>query len=102
MKASQLAGILRIIVPVALSLFGGMLGKSLLPEDSAALTDAIVNATVAVLTAISVAWSWWANSRLSQISRVANLPEVRAVVAEPQIANGALRDNQKVVTGQRP
>jgi hypothetical protein len=42
-------------------------------------------------------WSFVANSKTAQIAKVADMPDVKKVVTSVEIAEGALKDHDKVV-----
>lgn len=92
MDLNQVAGVLRITVPMLLA-YGSSKGW-FTPADAGALSDAIVNCIVAGITVGSVVMSVRANSKATQIQNVGNLPDVKVVVgpAAPEPAQAAAAD----------
>lgn len=78
MDLNQLAGVLRIAVPMLLA-YGSSKGW-FTPADAGALSDAIVNCIVAGFTVGAIVMSLRANSKAAQIKTVAALPDVKVVV----------------------
>ena len=82
MNSEQLTGILRIIIPVLISLFGG-----------AVLPDATVTSITAIaVTVLSSIWSLFVHTNASAVQIAAAIPEVKSVVMYPTVAGKALAD----------
>lgn len=96
MDKEQLTGTLRIFVPTIVAWASA---KGLVAADMVGpLTDMIVNTLVGIILLGAMVWSFIANSKTAQVARVADMPEVKKVVATPEMATeGALKDHDKVV-----
>jgi hypothetical protein len=74
------------------------------------MTDMVINTLVGIILLGAMMWSFVANSntariasmaeteegRTKLISSVADMPEVKRVIATPEIAEGTLREHDKV------
>lgn len=78
MDLNQVAGVLRIAIPMLLA-YGSSKGW-FTPADAGALSDAIVNCIVAGFTVGSIVMSIRANSKAAQTKNVAAIPDVKVVV----------------------
>lgn len=95
MDKEQLTGVLRIFVPSVVAWFGA---KGLVAADMVGpLTDLAINVIVGVILLAAMVWSFIDNSKTARIASVADMPEVKKVVTTVEIAEGALKDNDKVV-----
>jgi hypothetical protein len=94
MDKEQLTGVLRIFVPSVVAWFSakGLVAADLVGE----MTDMVINTLVGIILLGAMVWSFMANSKTAQIAKVADMPEVKKVVATAEIAEGALKDHEKV------
>lgn len=95
MDKEQLSGVLRIFIPSVVAWFSA---KGLVAADLVGpMTDMIVNTLVGIILLGAMILSFAANSKTAQVARVADMPEIKKVVALPEIAEGTLKDHDKVV-----
>ena len=95
MDKEQLTGVLRIFVPSVVAWFSA---RGLVAADMVGpTTEMLVNMLVGIILLGAMVWSFVANSKTAQIAKVADMPEVKKVVATAEIAEGALKDHEKVV-----
>lgn len=95
MDKEQLTGVLRIFVPSVVAWFSA---RGLVAADLVGpLTDMLVDVLVGVILLGAMIWSFMASSKNAQIAKVADMPEVKKVVTTSEIAEGALKDHDKVV-----
>jgi len=95
MDKEQLTGVLRIFVPSVVAWFGA---KGLVAADMVGpTTEMLVNVLVGLILLAAMIWSFIVNSKIARIASVADMPEVKKVVTTVAIAEGALKDNEKVV-----
>jgi len=95
MDKEQLTGVFRIFVPtiVAWASARGLVAADMVGPT----TDMLVNVLVGIILLGAMIWSFVANSKTAQIAKVADMPEVKKVVARAEIAEGPLKDHEKVV-----
>jgi hypothetical protein len=108
MDKEQLTGVMRIFVPSMVAWFSA---RGLVAADMVGpMTDMLINVLVGIILLGAMVWSFVANSKTARIasvaeteegrtkliSSVADMPEVKRVVAKPEIAEGTLRDHEKV------
>ena len=79
MNQNQLAGIARALVPAIVAY---VVGRGWLSESSAASVAA------AVIALLSAGWSMQAHTDANAIKTVAAMPDVKAIVAEPNPQDG--------------
>jgi hypothetical protein len=79
MNQNQIAGIARALVPAIIAY---AVGRGWLTESSAASVGA------AIIALISAGWSFQAHTDASAIKTVTAMPDVKAIVAEPNPQNG--------------
>ena len=95
MDREQLTGVLRIFVPSMVTWFAA---KGLIAADAVGeMTDLVINFLLGIILLGAMVWSFAANSKTAQISKVADMPEIKKIVATPEIAEGTLKDHEKVV-----
>jgi hypothetical protein len=94
MDKEQLTGVFRIFVPSVLAWFSA---RGLIATDLVGpATDMVINTLVGVILLGAMVWSFIANSKTAQIAKVADMPEIKKVVATAEIAEGTLKDHDKV------
>ena len=94
---AQLYGALRILVPAGIS--AAAAAGWLQAGDASALSAAVPAAASTVLTLGAVIWSIYVHSKAAVIASVAAMPEVKAVVTTPEVADGpTFAANPKVLT----
>jgi hypothetical protein len=96
-QLTQLYGALRILIPAVISATAA--AGLLQGGDASALSSALAAAVPVLITLVAAVWSIIAHSKSATIARVAAMPDVKAVVAVPEIADSStFRANDKVVT----
>jgi hypothetical protein len=94
---AQIYGPLRILVAAGLSAAAG--AGWLRAADASDLTSALAVAVPAMVTLALALWSIFAHSKSAVIAQAASMPDVKAVVATPAIADSpTFLRNDKVVT----
>jgi hypothetical protein len=95
MDKEQLTGVLRIFVPSVVAWFSA---RGLVAADLVGpMTDMVINTLVGIILLGAMIWSFVANSKTAQIAKVADMPDVKKVVTSVEIAEGTLKDHDKVV-----
>jgi hypothetical protein len=95
MDKEQLTGVMRIFVPSVVAWFSA---RGLVAADLVGpMTDMVINTLVGIILLGAMIWSFVANSKTAQIAKVADMPDVKKVVTSVEIAEGALKDHDKVV-----
>jgi hypothetical protein len=61
------------------------------------MTNLAIDLIVGVVLLGAMIWSFAVNSKTARIASVADMPEVKKLVASAEIAQGALKDHEKVV-----
>ena len=79
MNANQVKGILRAIVPAAVAY---VVGRGWLSQGSAS------DVAAALIALLSAGWSVQAHTDASAIKAVAAMPDIQAIVAEPNPRDG--------------
>jgi len=88
---NQISGMIRIVVPAALAYAAGAGWIHLSTEQSAAWTDAVVNASVGIVSIVMLFWSGHSNSNPEMVKSVAAIPEVSKVEVKTTPEGAALK-----------
>jgi hypothetical protein len=95
MDKEQLTGVLRIFVPSVVAWFSA---RGLVAADLVGpMTDMVINTLVGIILLGAMIWQFVANSKTAQIAKVADMSDVKKVVTSVEIAEGTLKDHDKVV-----
>jgi hypothetical protein len=95
MDKEQLTGVMRIFVPSVVAWFSA---RGLVAADLVGpMTDMVINTLVGIILLGAMVWQFVANSKTAQIAKVADMSDVKKVVTSVEIAEGTLKDHDKVV-----
>ena len=95
MDKEQLTGVLRIFVPSVVAWFSA---RGLVAADLVGpMSDMVINTLVGIILLGAMIWQFVANSKTAQIAKVADMSDVKKVVTSVEIAEGTLKDHDKVV-----
>jgi len=96
MEKEQLKSVLTVFIPSVVAWFSA---KGLIASDMVGpATDMVINTLIGIILLGAIIYSFVTNSKTAQVSRVADMPDVKKVVTTPELATeGPLKDHDKVV-----